>query len=561
MSQSTLKQQTDFHSIEELQLPFMTFLSILRHLLQSPRSHYDAFVTSEFRLKNDEFVQQVIGLATALKKEWKLKKGDKVALLFWNQPEFFVSFFALRLIGAVPVPINILMTPQDMGYVLAHAEITGILATEILALQLAEQKNCSVEQLPFPLLIANAAESEKSSFEKKISFYAPAIHTLEDELDAFDALIRSEKSSNNELAFLIYTSGTTGFPKGVMLSERNILSNLAGFQTALNIQRDGERFLLGLPVFHCYGLICALFAIAERATVICVPRFNPKQIVDFLKTEAVTVLPLVPTMFTVLLQAAKRKASHEEVHSEKPFPTLHTCISGGAALPETLLQTIQENLNVQVLEGYGLSETSPVIAVNTAQRGAVAGAVGQPLVNLRLRLVNHETGDVLPIEAGKASAEGEIQVAGDSVMLGYYKNEDETAKVLCADGWFKTGDLGHIDAEGLLRISGGRLKDLIIRAGENIAPLPIERILVQHEAVAHVAVLPLKDEKLGEALCACIELMPESKEIDQKTLQQELSALVRQQLSASYTPDAYRFFDELPKNPTGKIVKKQIVLD
>ncbi len=561
MTQSSLQTRTDFQTVQELDLPFESFSSILRHLLQSPRTHYDAFVTSEYRLKNDEFVQQVIGLATALKKEWMLNKGDKVALLFWNQPEFFVSFFALRLIGAVPVPINILMTPQDMGYVLAHAEVSGILATEILALQLAEQMNISIKEVPFPILIANAAVAENSSFEKKVVYYAPAIHTLNEELDAFDDSMRSEASHNSELAFLIYTSGTTGFPKGVMLSERNILSNLAGFQTALNIKRDSERFLLGLPVFHCYGLICSLFAITERATVICVPRFNPKQIVEFLKTEAVTVLPLVPTMFTVLLQAAKRKNKELETSTEKPFPTLHTCISGGAALSATLLDTIQENLNVQVLEGYGLSETSPVIAVNTASRGAVAGAVGQPLVNLRLRLVNHETGEILPIEIGKASAEGEIQVAGDSVMLGYYKNEDETAKVLSPDGWFKTGDLGHIDAEGLLRISGGRLKDLIIRAGENIAPLPIERILSQHTAVAHVAVLPLKDEKLGEALCACIELMPEAKDTNQKALQQELAALVREHLSASYTPDAYRFFEELPKNPTGKIVKKQILLD
>ena len=561
MTQSSLQTRTDFQTVQELDLPFESFSSILRHLLQSPRTHYDAFVTSDYRLKNDEFVQQVIGLATALKKEWKLKKGDKVALLFWNQPEFFVSFFALRLIGAVPVPINILMTPQDMNYVLQHAEVSGILATEILAVQLATQMNLSIEQVPLPLWIANAAVPEDSSFEKKITHYSPCIITLNEELDTFDDLSRSEKGGNSELAFLIYTSGTTGFPKGVMLSERNVLSNLAGFQTALNIQRDAERFLLGLPVFHCYGLICSLFAISERATVICVPRFNPKQIVEFLKTEAVTVLPLVPTMFTVLLQAAKRKNKELEASTEKPFPTLHTCISGGAALPSSLLDSIQENLSVQVLEGYGLSETSPVIAVNTASRGAVAGAVGQPLVNLRLRLVNHETGEILPIEIGKASAEGEIQVAGDSVMLGYYKNEDETAKVLSADGWFKTGDLGHIDAEGLLRISGGRLKDLIIRAGENIAPLPIERILSQHTAVAHVAVLPLKDEKLGEALCACIELMPEAKDTNQKALQQELAALVREHLSASYTPDAYRFFEELPKNPTGKIVKKQIVLD
>jgi long-chain acyl-CoA synthetase len=561
MSPTTLQPRTNFNTSEELSLPFDSFTAILRHMLQSPRTQYDAFVTREVRLKNDEFVQHVIGLATALKKAWGLKQGDKVALLFWNQPEFFVSFFALRLIGAVPVPINILMTPEDMGYVLAHADIKGILATETLALQLAEQHRCSLNQLPFPILIANANDPAHRSFETHVAHCAPELARLTEALDAFEAAQPSALSRQNELAFLIYTSGTTGFPKGVMLSERNVLSNLAGFQSALHLQRDHERFLLGLPVFHCYGLICSLFAIVERATVICVPRFHPKQIVEFLKTEAVTVLPLVPTMFTVLLQAAKQKAPQESLPQEKPFPYLHTCISGGAALPERLLHAIESTLKVQVLEGYGLSETSPVIAVNTAARGAVAGAVGQPLANLRLRLVNHETGDVLPIEAGQASAEGEIQVAGDSVMLGYYKNDAETAKVLGADGWFKTGDLGHIDAEGLLRISGGRLKDLIIRAGENIAPLPIERVLAQHPAVAHVAVLPLKDEKLGEALCACVELTPEAKQTDPKALQRDLSALVREHLSASYTPDEYRFFEELPKKPTGKIVKKHIVLD
>ena len=173
MTQSSLQTRTDFQTVQELDLPFESFSLILRHLLQSPRTHYDAFVTSEYRLKNDEFVQQVIGLATALKKEWMLNKGDKVALLFWNQPEFFVSFFALRLIGAVPVPINILMTPQDMNYVLQHAEVSGILATEILAVQLAEQMNISIQEVPFPILIANAAVAENSSFEKKVVYYAP----------------------------------------------------------------------------------------------------------------------------------------------------------------------------------------------------------------------------------------------------------------------------------------------------------------------------------------------------------------------------------------------------
>jgi long-chain acyl-CoA synthetase len=528
-------------------------LDLLKNVIKGPRHTYEIFVAPDQRLHNIEFVQQVIALAEALQTQWQLQKGDKVALMFWNQPEFFVSFFALRLIGAVPVPINILMSPDDMAYVLTHADVKGILATEALANSLLKHHQTSLESLPFAAAIANAKEPMAPySFEALIEAYAPSLDEIETRLERFEA------NPRDELAFLIYTSGTTGVPKGVMLSEHNILANLTGFQAYVNVRPDAERFLMGLPAFHCYGLICALFAFSERATILCVPRFNPKQILQFLETEAVTFLPLVPTMYTLVLQAAKHKIASS--NGEKPFEHLHTCISGGAALSDTLLKAIESTLGVTVLEGYGLTETSPVIAVNSAERGAVAGAVGKPLPNVALRLVNHENGELIPVEMGRASAEGEIQVWGDSIMQGYYKNTEETEKVLSAEGWFKTGDLGYIDESGLLRISGGRLKDLIIRAGENIAPLPIERILLQDPRVAHVAVLPLKDERLGEAICACLDLNPDAKNSDTKVLIQELSALVREQLGASFIPDAYRFFDELPKNATGKIAKKLIQL-
>ncbi len=555
MSSSVQSKRVDYAVCDEIPLLFESFLALLRNLLAGPRKRYDAFITPEGSLKNDAFVQKTVGLATALKRKWNLEPGDKIALMFWNQPEFFISLFALRLVGAVPVPINILMTPEDMGYVLQHADVKGILGNEQLLLELAKKKGCELTQLLFPVLVANAAEDMNNTFEKSLVHFSPNLDMLAQALDAFENRLQVNKLADKELAFLIYTSGTTGYPKGVMLSERNLLANLSGFRERVAVRPDKERFLLGLPAFHCYGLMCALYGIAERATMVCVPKFNPKQMVEFLRTEDITILPLVPTMFTILLQAAKRKLGHS-----KPFPTLHTCISGGAALPANLLADIEATLQVKVLEGYGLTETSPVIAVNCSQRGAVAGAVGEPLRNVRLRLVNHETGEVISIEPNKASAEGEIQVSGDSIKLGYYKSLEETQKVLTDDGWFKTGDLGHIDAEGLLRISGGRLKDLIIRAGENIAPLPIERVLSQHEAVANVAVLPLKDEKLGEAICACIELTPTMIEMDQSQLEKELVELARKALTPSMVPDVFRFFNELPKNPTGKIMKKNIVL-
>jgi long-chain acyl-CoA synthetase len=227
-----------------------------------------------------------------------------------------------------------------------------------------------------------------------------------------------------------------------------------------------------------------------------------------------------------------------------------------------LLNQLHTLLGVTVLEGYGLTETSPVIAVNLPQAGAVANTVGPVLPNIQARLVNPDNGDIAPVIQGQVSAEGEIQVKGPNVMLGYYQNTTETQLVFSPDGWFKTGDLGRFDEKGNLCISGGRLKDLIIRAGENIAPLPIERVLSQHPSVATVAVIPKKHEKLGEAIHACLELsetVKQQMDFSPEALFQELSALVRTQLTPTLVPDSFQVYDSLPKNPTGKVVKKKLI--
>jgi long-chain acyl-CoA synthetase len=547
-----------------LALPYTSLTAMLAPLIESPqgeqRLKHPLFITKEGEVTRHTFVEQVLHLREALLQGWKLQAGQRVALMFWNQSEFFVAFFALRSLGVVPVPINILMPPQDVGYVLKHAEISGVLATEELALQISQGMGVDPSQLPFPVFLANQQKTAGAlpSFEAACAGNEPLTQeALSQRLNEVTATILNE-ANLDDTALLMYTSGTTGNPKGVMLSERNLLSNLAGFADRIHLTHHEERALIGLPLFHAYGLICGLYALSLQATIVLAPKFNPKSILELIETQHVTFLPLVPTMFTVLLQAAKW--SIQAGHDGKPFPSLRVCISGGAALPERLLNAVQENLGVTLLEGYGLTETSPVLAVNSSEEGAVFGAVGRPLANIELRLCDYETQAILPITPGVASGEGEIQVRGENVMLGYYKDEEATQAVLDAEGWFKTGDLGHVDARGMLRISGGRLKDLIIRAGENIAPLPIERVLAQHSAVANVAVIPKKDDRLGEGICACIEVEPTHWEngIDEAQLKRELSSLTRQQLSASYSPDFYYFTPSLPKSPTGKILKKHI---
>jgi long-chain acyl-CoA synthetase len=507
-----------------------------------------------------EFYEKVARLALLMQSRYALEKGDKVALLFWNQPEFFVTFFALRALGLIAVPINILMPPEDVAYVLQHSGVKTLIGCEELVQQILTGMGLTdatvLRQSDFSVLVSNAQTNTLFPTMEEAMTILPDTPSWKAVLD----LIR-EPINPDELALLIYTSGTTGVPKGVMLSERNLLSNLSAFSTALNIDNAIQEptFLLGLPLFHSYGLICGLYAFLVQAKMVFVPKFNPKRMVSALQQYKVSFLPLVPTMFTLLLTAAKRSI---DAGQDSPFPQLKWCISGGAALPEALLTQLKAVLGVTVLEGYGLTETSPVIAVNLPSVGAVPNSVGPVLPNVTVRLIQHETQKLVPVTPGIASDEGEIQVKGPNVMLGYYQNNTETAAVFTDDGWFKTGDLGKFDAKGNLYISGGRLKDLIIRAGENIAPLPIERILSQHPAVAAVAVIPKKDSKLGEAIHACVELAEDVKQQPDFTelqLFQALANLVRTQLTPSFVPDSFTLHEALPKNPTGKVMKKKLI--
>lgn len=553
--------------VTRLPLPFSSLTALLGSLLQHPQAETNAIIiTKEATVTHQAFVAQAFQLGQTLKQRWGLEAGQRVAIMFWNQPEFLIAFFALRSIGVVPVPINILMPPTDVAYVLRHAEISGVLATEELALQISQGMGLEAQQLPFPVLLSNQVKTLGAlpSFEEACRNTAAAEGLNTNLEQALQAASDANHLLLDSPALLMYTSGTTGNPKGVLLSERNLLSNLAGFADRLHLEHGQERALIGLPLFHAYGLICAIYALSLQATIVLAPKFNPKTILELIATQHVTFLPLVPTMFTVLLQSARRMIAEAGLNTEtsKPFPALKVCVSGGAALPESLLNAVQNDLQVSLLEGYGLTETSPVLAVNSSAEGAMYGSVGRALANVEIRLVNHETQAVLALTPGVASEEGEIQVRGENVMLGYFKDDAATQAVIDADGWFKTGDLGHVDAQGLLRISGGRLKDLIIRAGENISPLPIERVLAQHPAIANVAVIAQKDDRLGERICACIEVEPTLWEagVDEAQLKREFTSLTREALSASYSPDAYYFTPSLPKSPTGKILKKAIQL-
>jgi len=500
---------------------------LVNRLLNQADPGYPVLIEDETQWTLGELKEKAARLASAMQAKG-IQPGDRVAIMFMNQKEYLLSFFAILMAGAVVVPINITLPPDDIVHVILNSGSRLVLTTETFA--------SKFEGKPIPVLVSNQTAQAEGGY---------AFPALEDAIAQGNPNFPGvEYGDENTLRILMYTSGTTGKPKGVMLSESNLTSNLEGFAPKLKIDGN-ERLLLALPLFHAYGQIIALYALQKQAPLYLVPNFSPKKIVQTLVEHQITILPLVPTMFSVLLGSINR------IGADK-LSQLKACVSGGASLPEKLLQQIESAMNLVVLEGYGLTETSPVLAVNSLEHGSIAKSVGKPLFNVQIKLVDDQ-GKTVDWQPGQVSGEGEILAKAPSVMLGYYNLPEDTAQAFDAEGYFRTGDLGHFDAEGNLFISGGRKKDLIIKAGENIAPVRIEDALHHHPAILHAAVIGIPDEKLGEDIMACVELKP-----DQTVSESELKKFCLEHLPPLMVPAIIRICAELPKNQTGKVLKNQL---
>jgi len=452
-----------------------------------------------------------------------IQPGDRVGLMLLNQKEWMVGFFAVRYLNAVVVPINVQLPSDDIAYVIENAGIRLLITISKFVPYFSKT--------PLPLLVVGESYQNTPSFEAAI------------ETGQADFTPRAHHPPEN-LSVLIYTSGTTARPKGVMLSEENLLANLAGFADAVPFE-PSDKILMALPLFHAYGLIVSLYGFAQGLTQVLVPTFNPRQMVQTIATEGITILPLVPTIYSFLAETLAKTGP-------EPLKSLRMCISGGASLPAALLKHLESAANLTILEGYGLTETSPVVAVNRMDVGSIPGSVGQPLKNLEVRLVDWDD-QIVPSEPGKPSTEGEVQVKGPSVMMGYYHLPEETSATIDADGWLKTGDIGHFDEHGNLYLSGGRKKELIIKAGENISPLKIESVLYQHPSVAEACVFGVADPKLGEDIAAAIRIK-EDESISDEALRQ----FCVQHLTPFMVPRHFKQYSELPKNAAGKILRKQL---
>ena len=345
---------------------------------------------------------------------------------------------------------------------------------------------------------------------------------------------------NEDTAVILYTSGTTGHPKGAELTHGNLISNTEVARADIVHARPGDVIFGGLPLFHVFGQTVALnVAVASGACLTLLPRFSAEHALRIIADHRVTVFEGVPTMYVALL--------HQSDRADYDVSALRMCISGGAALPVQVLRGFEEAFGVPVLEGYGLSETSPVASFNHPGRERKPGSIGTPIRDVQMRVVDRDDHEVPQGEVG------EIVIRGPNVMKGYWQRPEATAEAI-RDGWFHSGDLARVDEDGYFYIVD-RKKDLIIRGGYNVYPREIEEVLYEHPAIAEAAVIGLPHPALGEEVGAAVVLKPGA-----VISAEELRDYVKGQVAAYKYPRHVWIADALPKGSTGKIQKRDIVI-
>ena len=503
----------------------MSFYQHLKAHAEKNPSH-PAIIEGDASLSYGDFVSQIERFANALS-QLNLNDNSKIGLLCLNQKEYLVAFFAALLKGVPVIPFNFMLKPEDLVYITQDAGIDTLMVDSAFV---------KPEVIPFfkffsnKILIGPADPGQVGEGTLRWDEFMALG-------EASDSLTKHKRGESLP-DVILYTSGTTAKPKGVMLEESQFNENCTGFLEHLHFTPE-DKVIVALPLFHSFGNIMALVLLRSGATLILLKQFQPKSILDSIAQHKATILPLVPTIYSFLVQLYARGGYD--------VSSLRYCISGGASLPETLLKRVEEGLGVTVIEGYGLTETSPVIAVNTMEDGSVPGSVGPVLPNIELEIVD-DSGKSL-----KQGEVGEIRVRGETVMRGYWNKPDETAETISAEGWLRTGDLGHMDENGRLYISAGRKKDLIIRAGENVSPLAIENALMNHPAIAEVAAVGILDERVGEK----VKVFAVVREGSQATAE-ELKDLCRKKLPAFMIPDTFQCMESLPKTAPGQIVKADV---
>ena len=450
-------------------------------------------------------------------------RGDRVALLCSNGRFFVDTYLATIGLGAVAVPLNPLSPAPEI-----EREIATVGAKVVIIDPVADAAWAAVDRAHVP------------SVEHVVTTEAGSLHTH----NTFDDLLAADPVDMVEVepdtvAALIFTSGTAGSPRAAMLSHGNLLSNIEQGRSIGGQIQPGDVVYGVLPLFHIFGLNVVLgLSLAKGATVVLVQRFDPSTALDTIRERGVTVIPGAPSLWLSF--------SHFDDAPADSFATVRLALTGAAKMPEEAMRRVKERFGLELAEGYGLTEASPVVT-SSAGLPIKPGSVGKVLEGVQVRLVDESGDDVLRGDAG------EIWVKGPNVFLGYLDEPEATARVLTPDGWLRTGDIGTTDDDGYLYLID-RAKDLIIVSGFNVFPAEVEEILAEHPAVAEVGVVGVPHPHTGEAVKAFVVLRPGASAHEETLISWCLDHLARYKCPAKIL-----FVDELPRNVSGKLLRRSLV--
>ena len=481
-----------------------------------------------FSDKNENISYEQLNIETSnLAKNFKdldIKSGDAIAIILPNSVNWIVSCFSILRLGCVVVPISFESTFAEIEYKLLDSSSKLVITSKKFKKQLDNfiiQKNLSTK-----VIYIEENENSLNNLQHLRKKNNNNFQLIDDEID--------------HPGYILYTSGTTGQPKGVVLTSRSMLWIVASCCMPIIGLNKNDNVLSPLPLFHSYALnLCVLGILASGATEYLLEKFSPKMIFDQVKKFKYTLLPGVPTMFHYLLTTAKNE--------KLQLNDINRCVSAGAIMPSQLNKDFEKFFKIELLDGYGITETSTFVTMNWPGENRTMGSCGLALPGLSVRIINPQNNiDV------KSNEEGELICRGPNVMLGYHNKIDETKKVL-KDGWYYTGDLAKQDENGFLTITG-RLKEIIIRGGQNISPTEVEEAILKNEEILDCAVVGLPHEQLGEVPGAFV-ILKEEHELDEQKIINKCKKLI----SDYKVPEKIILTDNIPRTGSGKTMRFKLI--
>ncbi len=458
-----------------------------------------------------------------------IKRGEHVALMLPNVPHFSIAYFGAHYAGNAVVPLNVLLSADEIAYHLEDSQAAALVVWE----GFYDQARAGFDRVAScrQIIVAKAAPSDVTAPDGAVSFTA-AIASAEPVTDLPDTM-------PDDTAVILYTSGTTGRAKGAELTHFNLFYNAEYMSSKLLPLSSSDIALATLPLFHSFGQTAVQNALFVRGgSLVLLPRFDPQSAFGLVQKHKITLFAGVPTMYFAML--------HFPDAAKFDVTSLRYCVSGGSAMPVEVMHAFDRKYNVNILEGYGLSETSPVASFSVLDRPKKAGSIGLPIWGCEFKLLDDDGQTIT-----QAHVPGEICIKGHNVMKGYWKNAEATAESI-KNGWFKTGDVAHVDEDGYYFIVD-RKKDMIIRGGFNVYPREVEEVLYRHPAVLEAAVIGVPDAMHGEEIKAVLALKP-----DHSVSAEEITAYCKEHVAAYKYPRIVEFMTSLPKGPTGKILKREL---